>query len=332
MSDQIDVARLGLEASVEGRSGVLVRTLSTVGFEPRTPTESLLILEAGRRAGSILGGRLDAAINDAVEDFVRSSSEATRVGISDGGASGTCSGTAEVLIQRLEHLPPRYWAPADPPDVAITLLDQSLGATIVVAADGSLVGTFGDPDLDRSAARTASALLRAARATAQLDEIGDGRLVLLEVRRRTATLVLAGGGELALATAALAETLGWTSRASDEASVVCSFLDACQPGDALVVMSHDPLLDEPVLVRAATADLAYVGVLGSRKVHRVRHARLRQRGVGEEFIARLRGPAGLDVGAWTPQETAVSIVAEILALRSGRSGLPLTEANATIHP
>lgn len=333
MSDADAIGRLALEAAVEGLPGVLVRTLNTVGFGPRPALEALLVLGDGRRVGSILGGRLDPAIDDAIAGLEHPERSAVRVGISDVNHPGQCAGTAELLVQHFTQLPARYWAPADPPDVAVTLLDNPLGETVIIGADGSLLGSLGDAELDRDTVRAASSILRAARSTSGCEDIGrHRRRVLFEVRRRTATLVLAGGGELALATAAMATTIGWTVRSSDDPEVVCRYLDGCGPGDAVVVMSHDPALDEAVLVRASTAELGYVGVLGSRRVHRARHARLRRLGVGEEFIGRLRGPAGLDVGAWTPEETAVSILAEILAARTGRSGRPLTEVGSPIHP
>jgi xanthine dehydrogenase accessory factor len=151
------------------------------------------------------------------------------------------------------------------------------------------------------------------------------------VRRRTATLVIAGASELADATATIAITLGWIVRCSADADTACHHLDQCTDGDALIVMSHDPSLDEPVLVRAATTPLGYIGVLGSRRIHTQRHARLRRRGLDDTFIARLRGPAGLDIGAWTPQETAISLMAEVIALRGGRTGRPLTDIPDRIH-
>lgn len=329
--DPLDVGRLALDAAVDGTSGVLIRTLATAGFGARPPIESLLVLDDGRRAGSILHDRLDPSILDAMAGL--GDAPATRIGVSDVGRAGDCAGTAEILIQRLDHLPARYWVPADPPDVAVTLLDQPLGRTAVVGFDGVAVGTLGSPELDEAAIGAARGLLRAARATAQVVEIGgEPHRALFEVRRRSSTLVLAGGGELATATAALARSLGWSVRHADDADAVCRHLDRCGPGDAVIVMSHDPALDEPVLERAAALDLAYVGVLGSRRVHRARHARLRRRGVDDAFIARLRGPAGLDIGAWTPQETAVSLVAEILATRGGRSGRPLSATESAIHP
>ena len=134
------------------------------------------------------------------------------------------------------------------------------------------------------------------------------------------------------ANAVLARTLGWEARASNDPDDVVAWLDDCGSQDALVVMTHDRAIDEPVLLRAATSSVGYVGVLGSRQVHRARHERLRRRGADDEFLARLHGPAGLDIGAWTPAETAVSIIAEILAVRAGRPGRPFVEHDRPIHP
>ncbi len=332
MDDHADLWRLALDGAVAGRSGVLVRTLATAGFGARPAVEAMVVLADGRCAGSILGGRLDRSILDAATDVLGRDGPALRIGITDIASGDGCTGTAEVLLQRLDQLPPRYWAPTDRPDVAVTLLDRPLGATVIVAADRSSVGTLGDPSLDAEAVQSAGALLRAARSMARIDQLGVGHRALFEVRRRAATLVLAGGGDLADAITSFASALEWVVHASADAEIVCEHLTRCGPGDALIVMSHDPALDEPVLARAAEADLGYVGVTGSRHVHRQRHARLRRRGVDDDFIARLRGPAGLDIGAWTPHETAVSILAEVIAERSGRSGRPLIDTTSPIHP
>lgn len=329
--DQPAIGKLALAASVDGTSGVLARTISTRGFGARAALEAMLLLDDGRRAGSILGGRLDASITDAIEGLDRLGG-ATRIGVSDAQRADGCAGVAELLVQRIEQLPARYWAPGERPDVAVTLLGRSLGTTVVVAPDGTVIGTLGDATSDRAAADAAAGMRRASRSLDQVADLDTGDRVLLEVRRRSATLVIASGGDLAEATAALARSLGWTVFVSADPDEVVARLDSCGPDDALVVMSHDASIDEPVLVRASTADLGYVGVLGSRQVHRARHARLRRREVEESFIERLHGPAGLDIGAWTPAETAVSIIAEILAVRSGRSGRPFGDLDSPIHP
>jgi len=98
------------------------------------------------------------------------------------------------------------------------------------------------------------------------------------------------------------------------------------------VFTHDPKFDEPALVAALRSGAGYVGALGSRRTHAERTARLRAAGVSEEDLERISAPCGLDVGARTPAETAIAILAEILALRAGRSGGRLAETHGPIHP
>ena len=100
---------------------------------------------------------------------------------------------------------------------------------------------------------------------------------------------------------------------------------------AVVVLTHDDKLDVPALSLALRSDAFYVGALGSRRAQATRRERLIEAGVSEVQLERLRGPAGLDIGAESPGETAVSILGEALALRAGRAGGPLREAGGRIH-
>ena len=100
---------------------------------------------------------------------------------------------------------------------------------------------------------------------------------------------------------------------------------------AVVVLTHDDKFDIPALAAALRSDAFYVGALGSRRAQEKRRQRLLEAGVTEEQLDRLRGPAGLDIGAESPAETAVSILGEALALRAGRLGGPLREAAGRIH-
>ena len=99
----------------------------------------------------------------------------------------------------------------------------------------------------------------------------------------------------------------------------------------LCVLTHDPRFDVPLLEAALRTEAGFIGVLGSRASHADRLRRLREAGVTEEALARLRAPVGLDLGARTPEETAVSIAAEILAATTGGTGLPLREVGTAIH-
>jgi len=111
------------------------------------------------------------------------------------------------------------------------------------------------------------------------------------------------------------------------------YLDRTETDDrtAVCVLTHDPKFDIPVLTRALRMRMAYVGAMGSRRTHAERVALLRQAGVTAAELSRLRSPLGLDLAARTPAETAVSIAAEIIAVRGGGSGLPLGELSGPIH-
>ena len=106
-----------------------------------------------------------------------------------------------------------------------------------------------------------------------------------------------------------------------------------EPDDrtAVVVLTHEDRWDVPALAGALGSDAFYVGALGSRRTQERRRAQLLESGISEEQLGRLNGPAGLDLGAGTPAETAVSIVAEILAVRAGREGGRLRSSSERIH-
>jgi xanthine dehydrogenase accessory factor len=99
----------------------------------------------------------------------------------------------------------------------------------------------------------------------------------------------------------------------------------------ICVLTHDPKFDVPLLEVALRTPACYIGAMGSRRTHNDRMARLREAGLTEEELARLRSPIGLDLGSRTPEETAVSVAAELIQLRWGGSGQPLTETSGRIH-
>jgi xanthine dehydrogenase accessory factor len=105
------------------------------------------------------------------------------------------------------------------------------------------------------------------------------------------------------------------------------------PRDAVCVLTHDAKFDVPAITAALATDVGYLGAMGSRRTHDKRVERLREEGVSEEGLARVRAPIGLDLGARTPEETAIAIVAEVIALRTGRvEGLaPLRDTEGPIH-
>jgi xanthine dehydrogenase accessory factor len=164
-------------------------------------------------------------------------------------------------------------------------------------------------------------------------------------------MAIIGATDFSAALAPLARALGWTVTICDARSAFARadrFARAADvvvappgpwvaeqrlgPNDALLVFSHDPKHDEPAILAALAGDAGFIGALGSRRTAADRERRLRAAGATDAQLSRLRSPCGLDVGARTPEETAVSVLAEMLAVRAGRPGAPLGDTTAAIHP
>jgi xanthine dehydrogenase accessory factor len=145
------------------------------------------------------------------------------------------------------------------------------------------------------------------------------------------TLVVVGDGLIAAALRDVATLLGWQTEVTPEVQVAVAAVGELSRADAVVVLSHDRGADGPTLAAALAGPAGYVGALGSRHTQVARREWLTEHGVPAEAQARIHGPAGLDIGAHTPAEIAVSIVAEILANRAAASGGPLRERPGPVH-
>jgi xanthine dehydrogenase accessory factor len=103
------------------------------------------------------------------------------------------------------------------------------------------------------------------------------------------------------------------------------------PADAICVLTHDVKFDVPALVEALSTDAGYIGAMGSRRTSSERESRLREAGVDDDGLARIMAPIGLDIGARTPEETAIAVCSEIIARRTGRTAVSLRERSGPIH-
>jgi xanthine dehydrogenase accessory factor len=178
----------------------------------------------------------------------------------------------------------------------------------------------------------------------------EGLKVFAEVYGPPPRLVVVGAVDTGEALCAAAKRVGWRTICVDARAQYATpervpsadeiVVDWPEPAfaqirpdrdTAVVVLTHDDKFDIPALAVALRTDAFYVGALGSRRAQAKRRERLLEAGVTEEQLHRLRGPAGLDIGAESPAETAVSILGEALALRAGRLGGPLREAAGRIH-
>jgi xanthine dehydrogenase accessory factor len=144
-------------------------------------------------------------------------------------------------------------------------------------------------------------------------------------------MLVVGDGLIADALAASAGLLGWPVQVTNDAAQAVTAAAELHRSDAVVVLSHDRAVDGPALSAALDGRAGYVGGLGSRHTQAARWEWLTEHGVPESEQARVHGPAGLDIDAHTPAEIAVSIVAEILAVRSGSTGGSLGQRGGPVH-
>jgi xanthine dehydrogenase accessory factor len=216
---------------------------------------------------------------------------------------------------------------------------------LVVHDDGRLEGTLGTPTLDAELLAVAGEALK--RGLSRTAEIGD-RSLFIEVYPVRPRLVVVGAVEVARSLVRLARELGFETvvidgrpafvtpeRFPDVDRLVEGWPDEVAdeiglgPNDAVAVLTHDVKFDEPAIVAALRRGCRYVGAVGSKKTQADRRQRLLDAGVTPDELARLRGPVGLDLGGRQPAETALAILAEIVAERYGGSGAPLvTKATA----
>jgi xanthine dehydrogenase accessory factor len=224
----------------------------------------------------------------------------------------------------------------------------SIGAKLLVRADGSTDGGLGTPELDAAGVEAAEELLWAERSETR--EAGD-TMLFVDVVAPAPRLVIFGAVDYAAALARLARAAGWRPFVSDPRSQFATperfphaeEVIAAWPKEAfarlggidratyIAVLTHDPKLDDAALTIALRSDAAYVGAMGSRRAQAQRRERLLAAGVEEGLLERIAAPIGLDLGAVTPEETALSIMAEVVAVRNGRAGGRLSQAAGRIH-
>jgi xanthine dehydrogenase accessory factor len=310
--------------------------IRTYGSAPRQEGSVLLVADDGRMVGSVSGGCVEGAAAEAVAEARRTGhASVIRYGISDDQAWSVglaCGGTIEVLVQ-----------PEVPEEVLDAARAQStgaapgIGATVVTELPGS--DAAGRPIAAQSGEAPLEALRDATLAAgrSRTADLGD-RLVFIEAFPIRPRLVIVGATEIARSLVGLAGALGYERVVIDARSAFATrerFPDVERlltdwpdeafeaiglgPNDAVAVLSHDPKFDEPAIAEAFRRGARYVGAIGSRKTQAERRRRLLDMGLTEAQLAGLHGPIGLDLGGREPAETALAILAEIVAARRGGS-------------
>lgn len=233
-----------------------------------------------------------------------------------------------------------------PVAVATIIRGESLGSKMIIMQD-TVEGTLGPRDLDDQVASDGRELLAAERSESRT--YGD-REIFLDVYPLPPHLVIFGAVHVAQALSNFAQALGFQVTVVDARRALATRkrfpnvekLITLWPDDAyqqlavgpntwIAILTHDPKFDEPALLGALKTNARYIGAIGSRKTNLDRRERLSTAGVSDEDLARVRGPIGLDIGGQTPEEMAIAILAEMIAVRYGRSGGYLVHSKGNIR-
>ena len=316
---------------------------------PRPPGAKMAVNEHGEIAGSVSGGCVEGAVAEIADGILRGDPpQLVHFGIADSDAWDVglpCGGEIDVWVQAYE--PGRFEeiARAGGRAAEVTMLEgANPGAKLLIEADGARQGSLGAPELDDEAARVAAEQL--------WEEASERRdRLFIDVVGPSPRLIVFGAVDIAASLCSLARAAGWRSyvvdprarfatseRFPDAEEVIAAWpeeaaaqLGGIDPATSIVVLTHDPKLDDAALLLALGSPARFVGAMGSRRAQAKRRERLLELGLGEDDLERISAPVGLDLGAISREETSLSILAEIVAARHGRDGGRLANAKGRIH-
>ncbi|MFG3318252.1 XdhC family protein [Streptomyces sp. NPDC048171] len=355
----------------QGRDFAVATVVAVGGSAPRQPGAALAVDADGTAIGSVSGGCVEGAVYELCRQSLEDGETILeRFGYSDEDAFAvglTCGGVIDILVTPVRAADPArpvlaaaLAASARGEAAAVARVvsgpAELMGRALLVHPDGSRAGGFGaHPELDRTVAAEAGAFLDAGRTgTLEIGEQGSRcgapLTLLIESSVPAPRMIVFGAIDFASALVRAGKFLGYHVTVCDARPVFATrlrFPDADEivvewPHEylrrtevdartVLCVLTHDAKFDIPLIKLALRLPVAYIGAMGSRRTHLDRNARLREVGVSDLELTRLRSPIGLDLGARTPEETALSIAAEIVATRRGGTGASLTGAHTPIH-
>ena len=316
--DQIKAApELALDWTEAGGRAALATVIETWGSAPRRAGAQMVVSGEGRMEGSVSGGCVEGAVVvEALEALEAGETRLLEYGVSDGDAFAVglaCGGTIRVLVEPV--------GPGGMPTDMLRALVEKRAARVPVAYEVALDGSARRLVEDGHETRFRS------------DRSGvteDGQQ-FVAIHNPPLRLAIIGAVHIAQALVPMARIAGFDAVVVDpreafgsqarfpEATVINDWPDAALAGvgvdarTALVLLTHDPKLDDPALHVGLRSKAFYIGALGSKRTHAARVARLGEAGFAEAEIARIHGPVGLDIGAASPPEIAVSILAEMIA-------------------
>ncbi len=349
-----------------GERFALATVVGTWRSAPRQPGAAMAVAGDGEPVGSVSGGCVEGAVYELSQEVLDSGEPVfQRYGVSDDDAFAvglTCGGIIDIFVEPVDattfpELAAVIGSVREHEPVAVaTVIDGpgNIGAHLAVWSDRA-AGGLGTPRLDAAVTDDVRGMLdHGATGVLRIGPDGERRQdelsVFVQSFAPAPQMLVFGAIDFAAAVARVGKFLGYRVTVCDARGVFATrkrfpeadkvvvewphrFLESAEVDARTVicVLTHDPKFDVPLLEAALKTDAAYIGAMGSRRTHDDRLARLRDEGVSEESLARIASPIGLDIGARTPEETAVSIAAEIVALRWGGSGQRLAGTDGPIH-
>lgn len=342
MRDVMDAAETWLG---QGQPLALATVVETWGSAPRGVGARMVVSAGGQLAGSVSGGCVEAAVVDAARQVLRGGPpRLLHFGVADETAWAVglaCGGSIDVFVEGYDvhvHEAVRALLAEDALGAIATVVSgrpETLGRKLVLRPDAAQPAPAGDA-LDETLLGVARDTLAEGRSR-RVDVPATGVEIFVELVQPRPRLVIVGGVHIAVALSALARTLGYVTMVVDPRPAFGSeqrFPHADRvwnawPDDALreigltsrtavALLTHDPKLDDPALRVALRSPAFYVGALGGKATQAQRRQRLLDAGFGEGELARLRAPIGLDLGGRSPEEIALAVMGQIVAVRNGR--------------
>jgi len=346
----------------------LATVVQTFSSAPREPGAAMAVSAAGEVVGSVSGGCVEGAVYELAAEVTASGQPVLRrYGISDNDAFAvglTCGGIIDIFVEpasqeRFKALNEIAEAVRTGTPVAVATIIEGpgeIGFRRIIWEGERSDGTLGAGDrLDQAVDDDARGML--AQGLTGVRRYGpdgerrrDELAVFVQSFAPAPRMLVFGAIDFAAAVAKAGKFLGYrvtvcdarpvfatASRFPDADEVITDWPHRYLSGittderTVICVLTHDPKFDVPLLEVALRLPAAYIGAMGSRRTHEDRLARLREAGMTDAELARLRSPIGLDLGARTPEETAIAIAAELIQLRWGGTGHPLTATTGRIH-
>ncbi|MDP1878658.1 MAG: XdhC family protein [Actinomycetota bacterium] len=356
-----------IEVHDRGGAAAMATVVRTWRSAPRPAGASMLVTDAGEAVGSVSGGCVEGALFDLGQEVLADGQPRFQTyGVSDDDAFAvglTCGGILEVFVERVDadswpELPGVNQSLAREEPVAVATIVRGphfVGRHLVVRPDRT-EGSLGTTRLDDTVREDAIGMLAAGRTGflhygPEGERLGEGLDVFVASFAPPAQLFVFGAIDFSAALVRVGKLLGYRVTVVDARPVFATskrFPDADEvvvdwphrwleqqhvdTRTVIAVLTHDPKFDVPALAVALRSEAGYVGAMGSRRTHEDRLVRLKEAGLDDAELARLHSPIGLDLGARTPEETAISIAAEIVQDRWGGSGGHLAATDGPIHP